>query len=137
MSDGGTSTDKNAQHVFTELGTYNVCLTATNTNGCSDTYCRTVESEASGVVDIPTAFTPNGDGINDVLFVKGFGIQNMQLLIFNRWGELVFQTQDYKIGWDGSYHGKLQEMEVYVYSLTGNFADGILFEKKGNITLLR
>ena len=137
FGDGGTSTDKNAQHVFTELGTYNVCLTATNTNGCSDTYCRTVESEASGVVDIPTAFTPNGDGINDVLFVKGFGIQNMQLLIFNRWGELVFQTQDYKIGWDGSYHGKLQEMEVYVYSLTGNFADGILFEKKGNITLLR
>ena len=69
--------------------------------------------------------------------MKGFGIENMQLLIFNRWGELVFQTQDYKIGWDGSYHGKLQEMEVYVYSLTGNFADGVLFEKKGNITLLR
>ena len=137
FGDGGTSTDKNAQHVFTELGTYNVCLTATNSNGCSDTYCRTVEAEASGVIDIPTAFTPNGDGINDVLYVKGFGIQNMQLLIFNRWGELVFQTEDYKIGWDGSYHGKLQEMEVYVYSLTGNFADGILFEKKGNITLLR
>ena len=137
FGDGGTSTDKNAQHVFTELGTYNVCLTATNSNGCSDVYCRTVESEADGVVDIPTAFTPNGDGINDVLYVKGFGIQNMQLLIFNRWGELVFQTQDYKIGWDGTYHGKLQEMEVYVYSLTGNFADGVLFEKKGNITLLR
>ena len=137
FSDGGTSTEINAQHVFTELSTYEVCLTATNSNGCSDTYCRLVEAEGEGIIDIPTGFTPNEDGINDILFVKGFGITNMNLLVFNRWGEVVFQTTDYKEGWNGIYHGKLQEMEVYIYTLTGSFADGVLFEKQGNVTLLR
>ncbi len=137
FSDGGSSTEVNATHVFTEIGSYDVCLTATNSNGCSDTYCRTVEAEADGAVDIPTGFTPNGDGVNDILFVKGFGIAEMNLMIFNRWGELVFQTNDYKVGWDGSYRGLQQEMEVYVYTLTGTFADGVTFDKKGNITLLR
>lgn len=137
FSDGGTTTAVSGGHVFEELGSYDVCLTAYNYNGCPDTYCRTVEAEDAGVIDIPTGFTPDGDGINDVLYVKGFGIDNMQLLIFNRWGELVFETDDYKIGWDGTYRGKLQPMEVYVYTLTGNFADGVQISKKGNITLLR
>ena len=137
FSDGGTTTAVNGAHVFEELGNYEVCLTAYNYNGCPDIYCRTVQAEDAGVIDIPTAFTPDGDGINDVLYVKGFGIDDMQLLIYNRWGELIFETSDYRVGWDGTYRGKLQPMEVYVYSLTGSFADNVIIEKKGNITLLR
>ncbi len=137
FGDGGTSTDVNGQHIYTELGTYTVCLTATNSNGCSDIYCRQVIVEASGAVGVPNAFTPNGDGVNDILIVKGFGFADMQFLVFNRWGELVFQTDDPRIGWDGSYRGREQEMEVYVYVLQGNFADGNTFDLKGNVTLLR
>ncbi|MEZ5014618.1 MAG: PKD domain-containing protein [Chitinophagales bacterium] len=137
FGDGGTSTDVNAKHIFTELGTYNVCLTATNSNGCSDTYCREVDAEAEGAIGIPTGFTPNNDGNNDIFIVKGFGIADMHLMVFNRWGELVFETTDPKEGWDGTYRGAEQPMEVYVYSLSGYFADGKTFELHGNVTLLR
>lgn len=137
FGDGGTSTEVNGRHIFTELGTYTVCLTATNSNGCSDTYCRQVIVEASGAVGVPNAFTPNGDGANDILVVKGFGFAKMQFMVFNRWGELVFQTDDPRAGWDGTYRGKEQEMEVYVYVLEGSFADGNTFNLKGNVTLLR
>lgn len=137
FGDGGTSTDKDPQHLFGNTGDYNVCLTATNTNGCPDMYCRTVSSEASGVADIPTAFTPNGDGNNDILYVKGFGISTMDLRIFNRWGELVFESTDQKKGWDGTYHTRPQEMEVYVYTLSVQFEDATSLYKEGNITLLR
>lgn len=137
FSDGGSTTAVDGKHYFETLSTYDVCLTAYNYNGCSDVYCRTVEAVEYGVVDIPTAFTPNGDGSNDILFVKGIGVDDMQLLIFNRWGELVFQTDNFNEGWDGTYKGNAQPMEVYVYSLIGDFADGNKFERKGNITLLR
>ena len=137
FSDGGTTTEPNGRHFFENLISYEVCLTAYNYNGCSDTYCRTVEAVEYGTIDIPTAFTPNGDGNNDILFVKGIGIDNMQLLIYNRWGELVFETTNYLEGWDGTFKGNPQPMEVYVYYLIGDFADSNTFERKGNITLLR
>ena len=137
FSDGGSSIVKNATHIFSALGTYNVCLTATNTNGCSDTYCRDVIVEGAGIVDVPTGFTPDNDGVNDLISVKGFGIREMNFMIFNRWGEMVFQTNDYNVGWDGTYRNVLQEMEVYAYYLKGTFMDGNEFEQKGNITLLR
>ena len=135
--DGTTSIDKNGYHVYEEEGVYTVCLTATNTNGCSDVYCRTVEVVNEGAVGVPNAFSPNGDGINDMIFIKGFGFDEIQLLIFNRWGELVFQTNDRSVGWDGTYKGQLQETEVYVYVLTGRFLDGKPIELKGNISLLQ
>lgn len=137
FGDGGTSTDVNGKHIFTELGTYEVCLTATNSNGCTDIYCRDVIAEAQGAIGVPNAFSPNNDGVNDVVFVKGFGIAEMQFLIFNRWGELVFSTDDYRVGWDGTLRGEQQGVEVYVYMLQGTFADGNPFELKGNITLIR
>jgi gliding motility-associated-like protein len=137
FSDGGSTTEENGKHFFEELGIYDVCLTAYNTNGCSDIYCRTVEAVGEGVIDIPTAFTPNGDGINDVLYVQGIGIDDMQLLIYNRWGQLVFQTDDYTVGWDGTFKGTPQPLEVYVYTLIGDFTNGVKYERKGNITLLK
>ena len=137
FGDGGTSTEVNGKHIFTELGTYQVCLTATNSNGCSDVYCREVVAEAQGAIGVPNAFSPNNDGVNDVLFVMGFGIADMQFLVFNRWGELVFSTDDYQVGWDGTYRNAQQEMEVYVYVLSGTFADGNPFNLQGNITLIR
>lgn len=137
FGDGGTSTEVHGQHVYTELGTYTVCLTATNSNGCSDVYCRQVVVEAQGAVGLPNAFTPNNDGFNDVLFIKGFGFREVELLVFNRWGELVFFTDNNLVGWDGTYKGTIQENEVYVYVLKGVFTDDTPFELKGNVTLLR
>jgi gliding motility-associated-like protein len=86
---------------------------------------------------IPNAFTPNGDGNNDVLFVRGENIERMYLAIYNRWGELVFDTNDQSIGWDGTYRGKPVDPAVFVYHLELDCVDGQNYLKKGNVTVIR
>ncbi|MBU0764276.1 MAG: gliding motility-associated C-terminal domain-containing protein, partial [Bacteroidetes bacterium] len=93
------------------------------------------------VIELPNAFSPNGDGYNDQLKVLGYYITNLDLMIFNRFGKLLYRTSDpdeaMSRGWDGTYEGKLQETDVYVYHLSATFTDGSAVFKKGNITLLK
>jgi len=86
---------------------------------------------------VPDAFTPNGDGNNDVLFVRGRFIARMDLKIFDRWGELVFETTDQSDGWDATFKGKPVDPAVYVYWLEVTCGDGQEFFKKGNVTVIR
>ena len=137
FGDGNTSKDKNPIHIYEKDGTYTVCLTATNEYGCKDTACKSVRGMVIPLVDVPTGFSPNGDGINDYVYVKGYGIEKLMFRIFNRWGEKVFETTDKSIGWDGRYKGVIQEMEVYAYTLDVEFFDGSKVKKSGNITLLK
>lgn len=86
-------------------------------------------------VYIPSAFTPNGDGINDTFGIKGEGIKNFTLRIYNRWGELVFESNNPKQQWDGTYQGKPEMSDTYVYQLT---ASGLgSSTKTGSVTLVR
>jgi len=137
FGDGQSDTTKNPIHIYDKDGTYNVCLTATNKYGCRDTVCKPVRGLVLPLVDVPTGFSPNGDGINDVVYVKGYGIQTMTFRIFNRWGEKIFESTDKARGWDGRYKNVMQEMEVYGYTLSVTFFDGTKDFKKGNITLLK
>jgi gliding motility-associated-like protein len=78
-----------------------------------------VHIEPKASVDVPTAFTPNGDGINDIIYVDGWGIRKLNYFrIYNRWGELLFESNDIKIGWDGTYKGVPQNMETYVWQVS-------------------
>ncbi|HMN06514.1 MAG TPA: gliding motility-associated C-terminal domain-containing protein [Flavobacteriales bacterium] len=86
---------------------------------------------------VPDAFTPNGDGSNDVLFVRGRHISAMELKVFDRWGELVFTSTDPADGWDGSYKGKPVDPAVFVYWLKVECVDGQSFFTKGNVTVIR
>jgi gliding motility-associated-like protein len=86
---------------------------------------------------IPDAFTPNSDGSNDILFVRGRFIARMELKIFDRWGELVFETTDPADGWDATYQGRPVDPAVFVYWLEVTCADGQEFFKKGNVTVIR
>lgn len=86
---------------------------------------------------VPNTFTPNGDGKNDVLKAYGNNIQSMNFMIFNQWGEKVYETKDVNGSWDGTYKGKLQPVGVYVFVLNGTTTDGKTFNKKGSINLLR
>lgn len=88
-------------------------------------------------VFVPTAFTPGQDGTNDKVFVRGQNISEIQFKIFDRWGELVFETTDQSIGWDGTFKSKLLDPDVYVYYLKATCVDGQENLIKGNITLLR
>jgi gliding motility-associated-like protein len=89
------------------------------------------------VYDVSNAFTPNGDGVNDVIYVRGFGITKMTWHIYNRWGTLVYLGTNMSDGWDGKYNGKLQPQDVYQYTLEVEFSDKSKSIKKGDITLLK
>ena len=137
FGDGDTSLQINPIHQYMQTASFPACLTAINAFGCADSICQRVSSIILPLVDIPNAFTPNNDGTNDVIFVRGFGIEKMNLMIFNRQGKLVFQSASQNIGWDGKYKGQLQPFDAYAYVLEVQFADGNRVTKKGDITLLR
>ena len=89
------------------------------------------------LLDVPNAFTPGRFGINGIVSVKGFGIKEMHWSIYNRWGQKVFETTSTKSGWDGTFKGVVQPMDVYTYTLDASFTDGKSLRKTGDITLLR
>lgn len=113
-------------------------LTVTAANGCTftDSVIVIVDYPA-GEVFVPNIFSPNGDGQNDVLFVYGRYIDKIELYIYDRWGEKVFETTDKTKGWDGTYKGKLLNTAVFAYYLKAYLSDGAVYEKHGNTTLSR
>lgn len=141
FGDGDTLITNNVStlvsHVYNATGTFNACLIATNTYGCSDTICSPLKALIIPVYDVPNAFTPNGDGLNDVIQVDGFGIKKFSWKIYNRWGKLVFVSNNKNMGWDGKVNNIVQPQEVYNYILEIEFFDGSNVTKKGDITLLR
>jgi len=86
---------------------------------------------------VPDAFTPNGDNLNDLLFVEGNTIDELYFAIYNRWGEKVFETNDQSIGWDGTYKGRALPPDAFGYYLEARCFNGETFFKKGNITIIR
>lgn len=129
--------DTIVKHIYNASGVFTVCLIAYNDYDCTDTICKPVQSIILPLLDVPNAFTPNSDGVNDFVRVRGFGITQMNWKIFNRWGTLVFQSTNPNAGWNGYYRGTLQPQEVYVYVLDVTFSDKSKYQKKGDITLLR
>ncbi|MDI1354202.1 MAG: PKD domain-containing protein [bacterium] len=90
-------------------------------------------------VDLPTAFTPNGDGTNDVIYAAGWGIRKLiYLRIYNRWGQLLFESNDIKTGWDGTYNGVAQNMDTYVYQVSiETYIDDAPLTKSSTFKLVR
>ncbi|HQQ95414.1 MAG TPA: PKD domain-containing protein [Bacteroidia bacterium] len=86
---------------------------------------------------IPNTFTPNNDGVNDVLLVRGLKVEEFYFAVYNRWGEMVFETHDRKQGWDGSYNGKPADVGVFGYYLKVTCLGGEEAFLKGNVTLIR
>ena len=125
------------QHIFNETKLYNACLIALNPAGCPDTACQNIQAKVLPLLDVPNAFTPNGDGINDRVLVRGYGIIKMTWRIYNRWGAVVFETSDRTQSWDGTYKGALQPKEVYHYILDVVYSDNTKYTKTGDITLIR
>ncbi|MES2591878.1 MAG: gliding motility-associated C-terminal domain-containing protein [Bacteroidota bacterium] len=94
-------------------------------------------AEVAPSVLIPNVFSPNGDGYNDLLGAYGKGITQIEFVIYDRWGEKVYESYDVNGEWDGTYKGKPMNIGVFVYSVKGKFKNGEIFDKKGNVTLLR
>jgi gliding motility-associated-like protein len=88
-------------------------------------------------LEAPTAFTPNGDSNDDEFRFEEKNIKNFELKIFNRWGEIVFSTNDVAKGWDGTVNGHAQNIDTYIYKVKAETIHGYTFEKKGEFLLLR
>ncbi|MBK8582438.1 MAG: gliding motility-associated C-terminal domain-containing protein [Flavobacteriales bacterium] len=119
---------------------YEVCLTASDANGCPDTYCAPIEVFDLLLVFVPNAFSPNGDGRNDG-FCPIFNLPwvvEYEFTIFDRWGELLFLSETVGETWGGMYGGELSKTEVYVWKLTcRDQLSGELIERVGHVTLLK
>lgn len=136
FSDGSISYETNPVHTFTDLNFWHATLIA-ETEGCK----RSVEESfyPNGNVFVPNCFTPDNDGINDVLFVVGHDIVSFQWMIFNRYGEKVYESKDISQPWDGSHQGGSYFVSdgYYHYILTAIDQRGNIFDKEGSILILR
>ena len=112
------------------------CVEVTSVLGCKDTVCVDIKINC-GEVFVPNAFSPNNDGYNDDLKVFGNCIESLVFRIYNRWGELVFETTDKTSAWDGVYKGMMLNADVFVYQLNAELKSGESINKKGNITIVK
>ncbi len=139
FGNGLTSTDVDPTTIYDADGTYTVCLIASTASNCQDTACvNVVVSElTSNVIGLPSAFSPNNDGHNDVLMVRGSGITTMKFMVFNRYGEKVFESTDPGQGWDGTYKGQDENAGIFVYIVDYTLSNGETGMLKGNVTLVK
>jgi PKD repeat protein len=150
FGDGQFSTEKEPVHFYTEPGIYTVSLTANNSFNCPTTYTleHAVEATVGGFMEFPTAFTPNTGGSNggyydpnaldnDVFHPHHMGIVDYELIIFNKWGELIFRSTDPYIGWDGYFQGRIVRQDVYAWKATATFSSGYRTTQAGDVTLIK
>ena len=127
--------------VVTPDTTMTYTVTVTDTFGCQRTDTVTVKVNPivcdMPFVFIPNSFTPNGDGRNDVLYVRSDILVDCHFIVYNRWGEKVFETFNQEIGWDGTFKGKECPRATYDWYFKGTCKDGDEAEMKGNVTLIR
>ncbi|MGV6862005.1 MAG: T9SS type B sorting domain-containing protein [Putridiphycobacter sp.] len=139
----GTSSEENPVYEFNAdvETTYEVCLKATSDMGCVDSVCHPVTIYEELIFYVPNVFTPDHDDYNETFqpqFTSGYDIYDYHLIIFNRWGETVFESYNAAVGWDGTYGGTLCEDGVYVWQI--NFGESISDKKhklRGHVTLLK
>ena len=143
FGDGKSSTTQNPTHRFDpEPGNYIVRLTASNLlNHCSNYIEHIVVMPEPAIYYIPNTFTPNGDEFNNTfqpVFTMGYDPQSYSFFIFNRWGELIFESHDTKIGWDGTYGDNLVQNDTYIWKLQfKEKSKDIEHNETGHVNVLR
>jgi len=136
----GSSTVQNPDYIYLTPGIFPVYQVISNQYGCGDTAILEIIIEGKDEIyppKAPTAFTPNNDGTNDVYLVRGGPFTTLEFKVYNAWGELMFESTDQEIGWDGTYKGADQPLGVYVYTIKATTVDGNAYTKTGEVTLIR
>jgi gliding motility-associated-like protein len=132
---------QNAAHTYHASGTYSVNLVVTSDSGCSSSYADTISvydcTKTANKPAVPSAFTPNGDGTNDILYVEGGPFTQMDFRVFDEWGTQIFRSTSQSVGWDGKYGGKPQAEGGYKWTLVGTTVTGETIRMAGNVTILR
>ncbi len=131
--------DSNPVYQFQQPGTYSISLTVTNEiSGCASTDSSSTISVSDAALEFPNAFTPNGDGVNDVFLPAFRSLKSYELTIYNRWGRRIFTSSDPTSGWDGTENGKKAAAGTYFFiAKAEGYQRGVSFYRKGSITLVR
>ena len=135
FGDSTTASSQNPTHSWSAPGTYPIELIVTDTNGCMDT--TILDYIISSPPVVPSGFSPNGSGENDVFYVLGGPFIELELRIYNKWGELIFVSTSQAIGWDGTRDNVPQPVGVYVYTVHAVTPDGAPHYLEGDVTLVR
>lgn len=119
FGDGNTSTQTDPTNIYLIEGIYDVTLVTVSPFGCIDSITQPVEIKPDFLLYVPNAFTPNGDGTNDLFFpyIDGFDPLTFEFMIFNRWGELVYETTNSLTGWDGNHKAIKAKQDTYVWKI--------------------
>jgi gliding motility-associated-like protein len=142
FGNGTSSTLENPTQTYPEvIGYYLVELIATNNSGCVDTVSNFVYVEEETIFYVPNSFTPDGNEVNNVfqpVFSEGYDPDYYSLRVFNRWGEVIFETTEVLEGWDGTYKGYMSQDGTYVWSLSFKAATtDLMYRYEGHVTLIR
>jgi gliding motility-associated-like protein len=147
LADGGTSKEKNTSHLYRDTGKYTVSLKATNPKtGCDSMVIKEnyIDIRPEIIVFIPNAFTPGGIGRvvtgpaeNNTFKAVVSSISSYNLKVYNRWGQLMFETEKPEEGWDGKFLGKDAQMDVYIYVLKVQSLTGKDYKYTGSVSLIR
>jgi len=140
-SDDSASVLQNPSYTFGDTGVYFVQLIVTNAYGCQDSITTPIIVQEDYALFIPNTFTPNGDGNNDLFFPQGIGVdpQHYTMIIFDRWGNLIYSTSSWPGGWDGTVQGSstLCQIDTYVYKITTMDQNGMRKVYIGHVNLMR
>lgn len=137
FGDAQTSSLQNPVHQYLQGKVYPVMLWVTTIDGCKDSVALDVEVLDDEALFVPNVFTPNGDSINDRFVITHKGISNYEIVIYNRWGTLVYDSKNPDDAWDGTFEGVTCPESVYVYLLTYTGQSGRARVRNGTVTLIR
>lgn len=137
FGDGNGSTQVHPNNTYDEPGTYLVTLIATNELGCKDTVVKPISIQEEYWVYVPNTFTPDNNRFNNTFSISTINIKWIDLKIYNRWGELIYQTHDVDFEWDGTYKGKDVMDGIYVWKLSYTTNSGIEDKMVGHIGIIR
>jgi gliding motility-associated-like protein len=137
FGDGNSTNITNPQHIYGDTGTYPVVLLVSTPFGCLDTAVYEVVVKPTFTFYIPNTFTPNNEGHNETFYGQGTGISAYSMMIFDRWGEMIFESNDIDYHWDGSVDGHQVQQGVYVYVFAVTDWDGEIHHFNGHVNLMR
>jgi gliding motility-associated-like protein len=139
FGDGEISSFQHPIHEYAQPGEYTVKLSVVDANGCKATALRAsfLEVQMSVMMVPPNAFSPNGDGVNDFFRMPFYNIAQWLVVIYDRWGNVVYQTEELNFNWDGTHQGSPAPEAVYTYTVNGKAVDGTPVSRSGTILLMR
>ena len=137
FGDGDTSTKVHPRHLYGRPGTYWLGLAVSDTLGCTDSIAFPLNLKMDHYVYIPSAFTPNGDAVNERFVIYATGVEDFEWALFNRWGLQVFHSDEDSRGWNGTYGGEPVPAGPYTYKVFIRLPDGLVEERRGMLTVFR